>query len=99
MTITLEAHDVQPCEHPDCAEDGIPCFLYPDLDTPHEWFCPTHAAENGYCASCGIFSSGIESFDFLHPGYCDNCWDEIEAENAEPDEDDEYVYDRMEDLA
>jgi len=27
----------------------------------------------GFCCICGIFSASIESFDFMHPGCCDNC--------------------------
>jgi hypothetical protein len=44
--------------------------------------CPTCLREDGsFCLSCGHFCSGIESFEFIHPGYCDNCWDEIEDAN------------------
>jgi hypothetical protein len=47
----------------------------------------------------------MESFEFIHPGYCDNCWDEIsqcdwDNENEEDDpnwsgeyeEDEEYPH-------
>lgn len=38
-------------------------------------------ADGSFCLRCGEFCSGLESFDFIHPGYCDNCWDEIRAQN------------------
>lgn len=42
--------------------------------------CPTCMKEDGsFCYGCGQFCAGMESFDFHHPGYCDTCWDEIEA--------------------
>jgi hypothetical protein len=98
MTPEVVAVPVERCNEPGCDEDAIPCFLPSDTDTPSEWYCPTHAALNGYCKLCGTFCGGMESFEFIHPDYCDNCWDEIEAEDAEPDEDDEYYYDRLEDV-
>lgn len=44
--------------------------------------CPDCLKKDGsFCLSCGMFCSGLESFDFIHPGYCDNCWDEIESDD------------------
>jgi hypothetical protein len=41
-------------------------------------YCFEHAAENGFCYSCGIFCAGIESFDFgEYRGLCDICADEV----------------------
>lgn len=56
--------------------------------------CPTCLKEDGsFCLCCGSFCSGLESFDFIHPGYCDTCWGEIEDSNRrdfdEEDEEDE----------
>ena len=44
------------------------------------WLCPEHAADEGYCAMCGEFSAGQDGFDWHHPGLCDNCNDEFEAD-------------------
>lgn len=67
--------------------DGLMTCTYPDGEEIR--LCPDCLkADGSYCLSCGCFCSGIESFDFIHPGYCDNCWDEIEAETWR--DDDEY---------
>lgn len=78
----------QKCEHEGCTSEAIACQLDDDFfdDKVSEWLCPEHAHEAGYCMVCGRFWGGIESFDFLHPGYCDNCWDEIQADGADGDE-------------
>lgn len=50
--------------------------------------CPQCLKEDGsFCLSCGMFCAGMTNFDFIHPGYCDTCWDEIEV--ADWDNDDE----------
>lgn len=68
------------------------CHL-PIQDEVHERLCPTCLkADGSYCLVCGQFCSGMESFDFIHPGYCDNCWDEIRS-----DCDDDYDEDEWED--
>ena len=46
--------------------------------------CPQCLKDDGsFCLSCGQFCSGMSSFDFIHPGYCDSCWDEIEEMDEE----------------
>jgi hypothetical protein len=65
--------------------------------------CPQCLKDDGsFCLSCGQFCSGIESFDFIHPGYCDTCWDEIESEtgwgeeeNEWDDDDEEFPHDSL----
>lgn len=79
-----------PCEHEGCTETGIPCYLNWIDEEPNGWYCPDHAHENGFCPGCGLFSAGIESFDFSQSGLCENCQDELESEMYEPDEYDEY---------
>lgn len=67
------------------------CYL-PVQDGVYERLCPVCLKEDGsYCLVCGQYCSGIESFDFIHPGYCDNCWDEIRSDCD--DEDDEFEED------
>lgn len=74
-------------------DDSLKCFI----DDPEEdgtvILCGEHAAEEGYCCCCGQFSSGMTSFDFTHPGYCDNCYDQVVADTGEDDgDDDEYSF-------
>lgn len=54
-------------------------------EEPAEYFCPTHAFDNGYCKGCGRFFGGIESFDF-GSGYCDDCQNEIDRNDELDDE-------------
>jgi len=60
---------------------------------PDERLCPTCAADAGYCCSCGDFWAGISSFDFVHPGLCDHCHDQIQQDCFEPEDDCEDYYD------
>lgn len=49
--------------------------------------CPNCMVESGdFCFGCGVFSSGTEGFDIIHPGYCDNCWDEFDSEDWDGEE-------------
>lgn len=49
--------------------------------------CPTCLKQDGsFCLCCGQFCAGLESFDFIHPGYCDTCWDGVESNNWDDDE-------------
>jgi hypothetical protein len=51
--------------------------------------CPQCLKDDGsFCLSCGQFCAGLKSFDIIHPGYCDNCWDEIKE--SEWDDEDDY---------
>jgi len=65
-----------------CTEPALGC-CYPDDDQPSEFYCCTHAAENGFCWLCGTFCGGLESFEFFHPGLCDQCYDQIQHENGD----------------
>jgi hypothetical protein len=81
-----------PCGAEGCDREPIPCYLLggvPGVTKPDEWYCPQHAEENGYCRSCGTFCGGMESFEFIHPGYCDNCHDQLH-EDDDPNDDDWY---------
>jgi hypothetical protein len=59
--------------------------LIPD-ERPHEYLCTEHAVEQGYCAYCGDFAAGTNGFDYIHPGACDKCHDEISSEIDDLDE-------------
>lgn len=64
-----------------CQNKGIKCLIpgaLIDGEDEKMRYCSEHAAENGFCYSCGIFCAGIESFDFgRYRGLCDNCADEV----------------------
>lgn len=73
-------------------DDSIQCRLWNDEigdDEPSEILCGKHAAEYGYCCCCGDYCAGMTSFDFHHPGYCDNCYHEI-VDSYFEDNDDDY---------
>ncbi len=86
-----------------CQEYGCPylgavrCELY-DYDAKKElidFYCPSHARENGFCWGCGQFWAGCEEFEFSPiPGCCPNCRDEFE----EPEEEEEFYYNPEEDV-
>jgi len=60
--------------------NGLMMCQFPTGDEPI-YLCPDCLRKDGnFCFCCGMFSSGLQSFDFIHPGYCDTCWDEIENE-------------------
>jgi hypothetical protein len=90
-----EAQDNQiKCQEQGCDRAGdIKCKLqgsyneetksfYPDT---YEYFCAEHAGENGYCHCCGTFIAGWIDFGTL----CDNCRDEIEANDSWGDDEDD----------
>lgn len=79
----------QPCQEEGCTSNATtPCYYEWSNAEPDAWFCPEHIAKNGFCASCGIFSAGWESFDFNPNGLCDNCQAAFEDELSEDDFDD-----------
>jgi len=74
-------------------DDSIQCMLWnQDIgdDEPSQVLCGEHAAKEGYCCCCGTFCAGMTSFDFHHPGYCDNCYDQVKADCGEDDEEDDW---------
>lgn len=87
------------CTTPGCWRGGkydhevTQCF-YPDnynWDEPDEILCYDHIAHSGFCMGCGQFWGGIESFDIWHPGWCDNCWDEIRSNDDDYYDDNDYA--------
>lgn len=77
------------CQESICGAPAIACYL-PDLDrgearqaTAYAYLCPDHAFKRGHCKGCGEFWGGVESFEFLNGGYCDDCRREIDRAFAE----------------
>lgn len=84
------AHFTQPCQHEGCTNtDTTPCYINWIDEEPEGYYCDEHIAEEGFCQMCGLFAAGTEHFDFIHPGYCDACWDQLKSE-SEFDDYDEY---------
>lgn len=52
----------------------------------YEYFCWEHAGKNGYCHCCGTFIAGWIDDGTL----CDNCRDEIKANDTDYDDDEQY---------
>lgn len=74
--------------------DSIKCTIWGLGDGEDDTvtiLCGKHAADEGYCCCCGEFCSGMTSFDFHHPGYCDNCYDEVKRNFGDDDDDDGYA--------
>jgi len=83
------------CNHEGYDTDGNPCY-YPNYEGEREedvfagYYCHEHAPEEKFCAGCGTFCAGIESFEFSEVyGYCDNCADEIKTNLDEFEEEEE----------
>lgn len=55
------------------------CFL----EEKEIQLCPDCAREH-YCVNCGHFSSGTQSFDIIHPGWCDDCYEEEDQDDSWP---------------
>lgn len=75
-----------------CGECGL---SYPSKDMLRcvndddvEFLCNSCNDGTFYCQCCGRFSAGISSFEVS--GICDNCRDQIEADNF--DDEDPYGY-------
>jgi len=84
-----------------CPRGGAPCYLAAYSEQPDEYLCREHITIGGFCAGCGIFCAGIESFDFGNfPGWCDNCALELRDQwEEEKDDGDDYGYDYWEEAA
>lgn len=90
----MRRHHHKPKQHP-CMEDGckstegIACF-YEVGDQPDVYYCWEHIVQNGFCRGCGQFWAGVDSFDFQHYGWCDNCWDQVSEPESEFEYEDDY---------
>lgn len=89
----------QRCQHEGCQEEAIPCYCDDDLlaepQRITEYLCCDHASKLGYCPGCGRFWAGVDSFD--SHGWCDDCWAEIRADEADDEDWDEWDWE-MDDL-
>ena len=85
----------QKCRYP----VAVACFLpepYGRDRKPDEVLCGPCAGAAGYCRSCGEFWGGISSFEFLHPGLCDHCQSQIEADFDNDDGEPDFTLDDLE---
>lgn len=85
---------IEPFQSHDCCDscgkstDGLMCCEYPH-DGSQFKLCPSCMEDSGFCLRCGVFSAGIESFDFSDiPGYCIDCVQELREDFGEYDEED-----------
>lgn len=77
------------CEHDGCTDDGFECRLLATNDVPDEILCPKHAADAGYCPTCGTFWAGVDDWAFqLFRGICENC--RVEFEQIDDCDDDAW---------
>ena len=91
MEDDLDFNEVIPKSGLICTKCGYDDSLQCEIDgEPSDILCGTHAAEDGYCCCCGQFWAGTTEFDFQHPGYCPNCYDEIRSGEHDDDDDDWY---------
>jgi len=72
------SHDRPKCFMPGCDKAGYPCFI--NSEKASEYLCAAHQIVRGFCSCCGNFSAGQDGFDFVHPGLCDICHDQIKSE-------------------
>jgi hypothetical protein len=93
------------CQEDNCNSNGtVACWLPDDKDCQEitNYYCEKHAAENGYCYLCGEFWAGIESFDIVHPGLCDTCYDDLNQTFNNDDIEDNFdsliEHDELDDL-
>lgn len=98
--IALEAEfcsrnsDAPMCQHPGCQNAAIQCSIPggfdhdtgKDYDDSYEYHCVEHARDAGFCCCCGAFIAGSRDFSDL----CENCEDELKADERDPEDDDEY---------
>ncbi|HEY8598228.1 MAG TPA: hypothetical protein VIL85_07340 [Thermomicrobiales bacterium] len=76
------------CHEAGCDRPGLPCYL-PDLDGTKDWaepdayYCQGHIAATGFCAGCGNFHGGEESFDLDPHNLCDTCRDDPDLSDGD----------------
>ncbi len=82
-----QTKDVPMCQEKGCEHGAIQCEI--DKNT-HEYYCPYHAAEHGYCCCCGTFIAEWRDFSDM----CENCEeqtrDNIDTDTDEYFDDDPY---------
>lgn len=78
----------QRCDEKDCAQEGLPCYMYWTDEEPNGWYCTEHQIKAGFCPGCGLFAAGTEAFDF--DGLCATCLEQSHADAESWDEDDLY---------
>lgn len=87
------------CQESGCRQAGRLCVIEPEQTAEYkraeDWYCGEHAIVNGYCASCGAFWGGVDSFE--RNGICDHCADQLEADYEEEREWEDEHRDDVED--
>ena len=84
------------CEHEGCTETDIATYEYPVLVDGEEIgqdLCYQHAYEAGFCPSCGYFVAGTGDENWLGLKICYECYQELQCETGELDEDYDDYYD------
>ncbi len=76
------------CWSRDTTGGYLPTPSYDDVELV-AYYCQKHIHAAGFCAICGAFNGGIESFEFGN-GMCDNCQIEYERDDDYARDDDEW---------
>jgi hypothetical protein len=75
------------CQNEGCFSAGLECRVggleHGKMQYAYFYYCPQHAAEEGFCGCCGEFWAGIDSFDLIHPGLCDHCYEQLAADRVQ----------------
>lgn len=74
------------CDKEGCDKDGWPGWTIWGDEEPVGWTCDDHAYEQGFCPVCHNFLAGLESFDFSPAKMCTDCFEELQFEMGEFDE-------------
>jgi hypothetical protein len=86
---TFETGTRQECMEDGCANEGMDCYLPDDREQASYAYCSEHAFDEGFCKGCGQFWGGVESFEFLNGGYCDECRAALDSEMSDENDDEE----------
>lgn len=81
------------CEHEGCNEQATEYELYAineDGSSEKFWLCNEHAPQMGFCCMCGHFTAGADDHWLYSHGVCEDCFDQLRAENGEFDHEEDY---------
>lgn len=79
-------HINHPCDVEGCANKAWPGWSVFGDPEPLGWVCDEHAYEQGFCPVCHNYLAGSESFDFSPVKMCVDCYEEMQIEMGEMDE-------------
>ena len=87
----INTHDVPMCQEPGCDNGSILCwYMANDDDEVHEYFCPIHAGQIGFCPHCGLLLENEIEFGNL----CNNCQEQTDQNESDEFDDDQVNYDQ-----